>query len=183
VVLKWLESDLIQLIRKEGSLELRRLFFLSCYVGLLGAGLIALVNQAASKVENEEPVTLLFFVFVALLLLFLYLTRISNKENISATQNLVHKFRMRVMYQILRADILSVDKIGRTEILTALSRDAQMISGSIIVLVNTLQGAALLFFCVIYLGVISLPAAFVAVIFGEVIFLIFSQILSNMVLG
>ncbi len=175
MVLKWLESDLIQLIRKEGSLELRRLFFLSCYVGLLGAGLIALVNQAASRVENEEPVTLLFFVFVALLLLFLYLTRISNKENISATQNLVHKFRMRVMYQILRADILSVDKIGRTEILTALSRDAQMISGSIIVLVNTLQGASLLFFCVIYLGFVSLPAAFVAVIFGAVIFIIFSQ--------
>lgn len=175
MVSKWLESDLIQLIRKEGSLELRRLFFLSCYVGLLGAGLIALVNQAASRVEKEEPVTLLFFVFVALLLLFLYLTRISNRENISATQNLVHKFRMRVMYQILRADILSVDRIGRTEILTALSRDAQMISGSIIVLVNTLQGAALLFFCVLYLGVISLPAAIVAVIFGVVIFLIFSQ--------
>ena len=29
------------------------------------------------------------------------------------------------MYQILRADILSVDRIGRTEILTALSRDAR----------------------------------------------------------
>lgn len=60
MVSKWLESDLIQLIQKEGSLELRRLFFLSCYVGLLGAGLIALVNQAASRVEKSESVTLLF---------------------------------------------------------------------------------------------------------------------------
>lgn len=175
MVSRWLESDLIRLIRKEGSLELRRLFFLSCYVGLLGAGLIALVNQAASHVEKEESVTLLFFIFIGLLLLFLYLTKISNKENISATQNLVHKFRMRVMYQILRADILSVDRIGRTEILTALSRDAQMISGSIIVLVNTLQGAALLFFCVLYLSFISIPAALVAVAFGVVIFTIFSK--------
>ena len=175
MVSKWLESDLIQLIQKEGSLELRRLFFLSCYVGLLGAGLIALVNQAASRVEKSESVTLLFFIFITLLLLFLYLTRVSNRENISATQNLVHKFRMRVMYQILRADILSVDRIGRSEILTALSRDAQMISGSIIVLVNTLQGGALLFFCVIYLGVVSLPAALIAVIFGFVVFSVFSQ--------
>lgn len=175
MVSKWLESDLIQLIQKEGSLELRRLFFLSCYVGLLGAGLIALVNQAASRVEKSESVTLLFFIFIALLLLFLYLTRVSNRENISATQNLVHKFRMRVMYQILRADILSVDRIGRSEILTALSRDAQMISGSIIVLVNTLQGGALLFFCVIYLGVVSLPAALIAVIFGFIVFSVFSQ--------
>jgi len=86
---------------------------------------------------------------------------------------------MRVMYQTLRADILSVDKIGRTEILTALSRDAQMISGSIIVLVNTLQGGALLFFCVIYLGIISLSAAIVAVIFGAVVFLVFSKNIQN----
>jgi putative ATP-binding cassette transporter len=175
MVLGWFKSDFFNLIKKESSLELRRLFFISCYVGLLGAALIAVINQAASKVEKNESTTLLFLVFLVFLLLNLFLTRISNRENIKATQDLVHKFRMRVVYQVLKSDILSVNKIGRTEILTAISRDAQMISGAIIVLVNTLQGAALLFFSILYLAVISLPAALISILFGGFIFVIFSQ--------
>lgn len=169
---RFLHSELFKLIQEFGGLSLKRLVYVAALVGLTSTLLIALINFAAHEVADKKSVTLVFFIFVPLLVSYVVLMRINNTENISSTQLVVHRFRMHVMSQALKADLLTLDDIDRSYILTTLSRDAQSIAMGVMMLVPLLQSAAMVFFAISYLFVISLPAALATLVFGVIVVIV-----------
>lgn len=143
--------------------------YVGTLVGLTSSLLIALVNTAARMVANNEMPTTVFFIFFPLLVCYIILIRLNNKENITNTELLIYRFRMHVMSLILKTDMNTLDKIGRAHILSALSRDAQTISQGVTMLVPTAQSLAMTFFAIAYLFFLSVQAAIVTAIFAIVV--------------
>ncbi|MDO8692604.1 MAG: cyclic peptide export ABC transporter [Sheuella sp.] len=152
------KSDLVQFFTRESPRELKRLVWLSFFVGVTNTLLIALINKCASDVTDGKSVMWEFFLFCFLLLAFLLITNRANRENIHNSQELIHRFKMRIMHDILRSDLSRLDQIGRGEILQILARDAQQVSQSVAVLVNLAQSAATLICLTLYMATISLVA-------------------------
>jgi putative ATP-binding cassette transporter len=155
------QSDLFQLISRESPKDIKRVLAISFFVGITNMGLIALINKAAADVSNGDSVTVQFFLFALLLITFLVITNIANRENIKSTQGLVHRFKMRIMSEIFKSDLAKIDSIGRAEILQILARDTQTVSQSITFLVSGCQSVATLIFLTLYMATISLTAFFI----------------------
>ena len=155
------QSDLFQLISRESPKDIKRVLGISFFVGITNMALIALINQAAADVSKGDSVTVQFFLFALLLVTFLVITNIANRENIKSTQGLVHRFKMRIMSEIFKSDLAKIDSIGRAEILQILARDTQTVSQSITFLVSGCQSVATLIFLTLYMATISLTAFFI----------------------
>lgn len=163
-------SDLLQFILRESPNEVKRVVAISFLVGLTNMGLIALINQAAADVGAGESVTLQFFLFAFMLTAFLILTNIACRENIKSTQNLIHKFKMRIMREVFQSDLAKIDAIGRAEILQILARDTQTVSQSIAIMVAACQSVATVAFLTLYMATISITAFLIILISSALIF-------------
>jgi putative pyoverdin transport system ATP-binding/permease protein len=170
-----INSDLINFMRQESPKELKRVVLLSLFVGFISTTLIALVNESASKVANSESVTPEFFLFLFALTCFLIVIRKSTRETISSSQNLIHKFKMRIMKDVFLSDLSTLDSIGKVNILQALGRDAQTVSQSMPILVMVCQGAATLVCLSLYMATISLVAFFIILFAVIIIFIVSSR--------
>jgi len=166
------KSDLVEFFSRESPRELKRLAWLSFFVGVTNTLLIALINKCAADVTDGKSVMWEFFVFCFLLFAFLVITNRANKENIHNSQELIHRFKMRIMHDILRSDLARLDQIGRGEILQILARDAQQVSQSVGVLVNLAQSGATLFCLTLYMATISLVAFGLTLISSILIFIL-----------
>lgn len=158
-------SSLIQLIQSESQIELRRMCLFSVLVGLTGALIIAILNQAASQVIQNENSVFEFFAFVCCLAFYLYFYRINNTKSIRSTQGLLYRFRLNIINLVLKSDLSVFKFISKNEIQTTVSRDTQMISQAIVTMVNIGQSAAIAFFSLIYLATLSWIASILMLVF------------------
>ena len=169
------DSALIKFIQQESSDELKKMLVYSGLVGISTTGLLALINNAAADVAAGHSITWQYFVFIFAVLFFAVVIRQSNKENIVSTQLAMHKFKMRIMAQVLRSDLHKIDEIGRPWILQALVRDTQTVSQAILTLVTTCQSASILLFMTLYLAVESLTAFFIVFLASCLIFIVMTK--------
>ncbi len=165
------KSDLYQFIARESPKEVKRVIGLAFFVGLTNMALIAVINFSANAVEEGESVILQFFLFALLLVVYLLITKRANTENISSTQSLIHKFKMRIMAEVFRSELTKVDEVGRVEILQILARDSQTVSQSMAILMTACQSIATLFFLTLYMATISLTAFFIILVSSLIVFL------------
>ncbi|PHY06357.1 MAG: hypothetical protein CK528_09475 [Alcaligenaceae bacterium] len=153
-----LQFDLFQFLKRESPNELKRLFWLAIFVGLLNTALVGLVNIVAKKVEVNDDVTLHFFVFALILIIFLLITKRANKESITSTQDLLYKFRLRILKDVFTSTLTRVDSVGRGYILEVLIKDIQVVSQAMSAVVNLLQSLATLVFLNLYMATVSFTA-------------------------
>ena len=168
-------SELVKLVRQYSGLSLGRIISVAALAGLSSTALIALVNYSASLVAQKSTPSWAFFLFVPLLICYTVLLRINNRESITATQTLTHRIRMRVMGEVLKTDLLTLQKIGPPHILTVLNRDTLTISQGATMFVPTCQSIAMMLFSIAYLFFLSFPAGLVTLIFGLSVIIYFSR--------
>lgn len=153
-----LKSDLFDFLSRESPRELRRMIWLSVFVGITNTALIGLINMAATDVTNGESVTWQFFAFAAMLVLLLLVTRRSNDENIHSAQTLIYRFKIKIMSDVFKSNLGKIDEIGRNYIMEVLARDTQSVSTAVGVTVTTCQAIATLLFLTLYMATVSMTA-------------------------
>ncbi|WP_046488224.1 MULTISPECIES: cyclic peptide export ABC transporter [Candidatus Methylopumilus] len=158
---------------------MKSLFFLSMFVALIGTLLVALINIAATNLGTDKPITLLFFFYIALLIVFWRFSKEANRKNVQQGQIMVHKFILRMMRMVLQTELLNYEKIGATSILNAIGREAQVLSTSIPLLVGAFTSLSIVIFLIIYTAFISFTAFVILSISTLIIFLITSRALMN----
>lgn len=156
-----LKSDLFNFLTTESPKELKRLIGLSIFSGLINTSIIALINAGSKDVSEGKSVTLMFFGFSALLVFFMFVTRRSNRENIINTQDLIYRFKIKIMRDVYKSSLAKIDEIGRQHIAEVLTRDTQFVSQSIAIVVVTFQSFATLFFLILYMATVSMTAFFI----------------------
>jgi putative ATP-binding cassette transporter len=154
-------SNLLAFLGSESPKQFRQLLGLSVSVGIVNTLVVGLINAASSKASNGEDTTLFFFLFASLLCFFYFLTNRSNAENIKATQDLIYRFKLRILQDVYTTDLMRIDAVGRSYIAEVMVRDSQLVSQSLVVIVTTFQSLATLFFLTIYLSTISILASLI----------------------
>ena len=156
-----LKPDLYTFLSNESPAELKRLIGLSIFSGLLNTSIIGLINAGSKDVASGKSVTMMFFGFCALLVFFLFVTRRSNKENVINTQDLIYRFKVRIMRDVYKSSLTKIDRIGRQHINEVLLRDTQLVSQTVVTIASTFQAFTTMIFLIFYMATVSVTAFFI----------------------
>jgi putative ATP-binding cassette transporter len=176
LIIKPFRSSLLELIQSESNIELRRMCLFSALVGLSGALIIAVLNQAAGHIIENESSIFEFFAFVFCLAFYLYFYQVNNRESVKSTQGLIYRFRLNIIQLVLKSDLSIFKVISKNEIQMRVNRDTQMVSQAIVTIVTIGQSSAIVFFALIYLATLSWIASILMLGFLLVSLSIFLQV-------
>jgi putative pyoverdin transport system ATP-binding/permease protein len=144
----------LELVRREMHGSLPRLLVMSALGGLSTAAILAAINAGLQGSESLWAATL-FLVALFLFIKTQYYVTITTTAEIEA---IIHKIRLRVMDHIRRSELLSLEAIGRSRIVAAITSDTAILTQASNMLCFSIQGAVLVFFVAIYVAFLSLAA-------------------------
>ncbi len=134
--------------------------------GACSAGLIALINFALKKIELRTlPTATLAWSFLALCLLLLGATVISQVLVTRLGQEIIVKMQMRLSRRILDAPLQHLEKIGSDKLLVVLTEDVDIVSAAALYVSSLFINIALLAGCLIYLSWLSVPVFLFLLVF------------------
>ncbi len=153
----------VDLLRGSASTDLRRIVVITCFAGLANAILVAIVNLAAEQVAMAQPFSIRVFLLYLIAFALYYVTnRASLLEANSLLQERLGALRFRVADKVRRADLRTLERLGRGEIDATLAQEINHLSQNVPVLVSAAQSLVLLVFCLLYIGMLS-EIAFVVI--------------------
>jgi putative ATP-binding cassette transporter len=144
----------LELVRREMHGSLPRLLVMSALGGLSTAAILAAINAGLQGSGSLWAATL-FLVALFLFIKTQYYVTITTTAEIEA---IIHKIRLRVMDHIRRSELLSLEAIGRSRIVAAITSDTAILTQASNMLCFSIQGAVLVFFVAIYVAFLSLAA-------------------------
>lgn len=144
----------LDLVRREMHGSMPKLLFMSAMGGISTAAILAAINAG---LQGHSPLwaATLFLVALFLFIKTQYYVTISTTAEIEA---IIHKIRLRLMDQIRHAELLALEKIGRSRIVAAITSDTAILTQASNMLCFSVQGAVLIFFVAIYVAFLSLAA-------------------------
>ena len=152
-----------QLVRREMQGSLPRLGFMSALGGISTAAILASVNAGAQSVEAGKTDILSASLFLVALVLFIktqhYILIVTTAES----ESIVHRLRVRILDAVRQSELISLDEIGRAEIIAAVA-DAATLTQAANLLAFMVQGTVLIFFVALYVAYLSLIAFVLSVI-------------------
>ena len=155
------KSELINFLTDSNPQHLRQLCLLAGLVGTLNTLLIAVINKAAASVSKSESVTLMFVAYAVIFVVFLVAAQRANKENVAKAQQFIYRFKIRIMHDVFRSNLLKVDKLGRDYILEVLNRDTELVSQQVNSVLSLFQSLLTVCFLMLYMATISVTACLI----------------------
>ena len=149
--------------------SLPRLLVMSALGGLSTAAILAAINAGLQGTGSLWAATL-FLVALFLFIKTQYYVTITTTAEIEA---IIHKIRLRVMDHIRRSELLSLEAIGRSRIVAAITSDTAILTQASNMLCFSIQGAVLVFFVAIYVAFLSLAAIVTTIVIIGVAGIIF----------
>lgn len=144
----------LELVRREMHGSLPRLLVMSALGGISTAAILAAINAGLQGTGSLWAATL-FLVALFLFIKTQYYVTITTTAEIEA---IIHKIRLRLMDHIRRSELLSLEAIGRSRIVAAITTDTAILTQASNMLCFSIQGAVLIFFVGIYVAFLSLAA-------------------------
>jgi putative ATP-binding cassette transporter len=144
----------LELVRREMHGSLPRLLVMSALGGISTASILAAINAGLQGTGSLWAATL-FLVALFLFIKTQYYVTITTTAEIEA---IIHKIRLRLMDHIRRSELLSIEAIGRSRIVAAITTDTAVLTQASNMLCFSIQGAVLIFFVAIYVAFLSVAA-------------------------
>lgn len=149
--------SLFQLISRETQSSLPRLVVMAGIAGISNALILAVINtgaSATSAVVNLQS---------ALIFIFALLLYVKTQHYILTTTTIeleatIHRLRLRLMDEVRQSELISLEHIGRSEIIAGITKETTTLSQTATVLVIGAQASVLIFFTSIYVAYLSLTA-------------------------
>ena len=164
----------LQLVRREMHGSLPKLLFMSALGGISTATILASINSGMQGTGGGNKPSLwaatLFLVSLFLFVKTQFYVTITATAEIEA---IIHKLRLRVMDQVRRTELLSMESIGRSRIVAAITSDTAVLTQASNTLSFTVQGAVLIFFVGIYVAYLSFAAFAMTIVIVSVAAVIF----------
>ncbi len=155
----------IQLVTKDMHTSLRKVVFMSALGGVSNAAILAAINTGAANADQGQKASLwALTIFVLALVLFIK-TQVYVTTTITAEiEAIIHRIRVRLLDHVRRSELLSVEKIGRARIFSAITSDAAVLTQASNMLSFSIQAPVLIFFVAIYVAYLSFAAFALSVI-------------------
>ena len=154
-----------QFVRREMQGSLRKLLLMSSLGGISSAAILAAINAGAQAADEGKKASLwALALFVISLYLFIK-TQIYVTTTITGEiEAVVHRFRVRLMNEIRHSELLAVDRIGRSRIISAITGDTAILTQASNTLCYTVQAPILVLFVGIYVAYLSFSALVMSVV-------------------
>jgi putative ATP-binding cassette transporter len=154
---------LLDVLSKESSLSLSKIAVFAVIAGLSDALIVVVINQAAEKASRGESNVYLLFFFALTLGIYIlsqkYILRITAVE----IEAMISKLRVRLADKIRNADLLPLEKLGRAEIYSGITKDTTAVSQAAAPIIIAVQAALMVFFTIFYIGYLSFKALLLTV--------------------
>src|SRR5580698_7667161 len=154
-----------ELVRSEWRGSLRKLLFMSSLGGVSSAAILAAINAGAQAADQGKKASLwALALFVVALYLFIK-TQIYVTTTITGEiEAVVHRFRVRLMNEIRHSELLAVDRIGRSRIISAITGDTAILTQASNTLCYSVQAPILILFVSFYVAYLSISAFVVSAV-------------------
>jgi putative ATP-binding cassette transporter len=148
-----------QLVRSERRGSLRKLLIMSSLGGVSSAAILAAINAGAQAADQGHQASLwALSLFVVALYLFIktqvYVTTTITGE----IEAVIHRLRVRLMDHIRHSELLAVNRIGRSRIISAITGDTAILTQASNTLCYSLQAPILILFVAMYIAYLSIVA-------------------------
>ena len=155
----------IQLVTRDMHTSLRKVVFMSALGGVSNAAILAAINTGAANADQGQKASLwALTIFVLALVLFIK-TQVYVTTTITAEiEAIIHRIRVRLLDHVRRSELLSVEKIGRARIFSAITSDAAVLTQASNMLSFSIQAPVLIFFVAIYVAYLSFAAFALSVV-------------------
>jgi putative ATP-binding cassette transporter len=147
-----------ELVHREMQGSLKRLGAIAGLGGISTASILAAINAGAQAADNGKSSLWAAALFVVALFLFI---KTQNYILLTATaeiEAIIHKLRVRLMDQVRHSELLPLDRIGRAEIVAAITKETTILTQASNSLAFAAQGAVLILFVAVYVAYLSLLA-------------------------
>jgi putative pyoverdin transport system ATP-binding/permease protein len=153
---------LLNLLRVESTIDLRKLIFMAVLAGLSNAMVLALINAAAGRDPFDDNGMRLALLFIVVLILYTISQRYLLTESAREIERILHRIRTRLIEAVRHCELRDVERIGRSRIYDGISKEIQSLAQSTNVLVIIAQMAILVVFTTLYLITLSMTAFLLA---------------------
>jgi putative ATP-binding cassette transporter len=159
--------EFLRLLRSESAIDLRRLVGMAIVAGLSNAMVLAVINAAASP-SAQTTKGRLAIMFVIVVVTWSISQRYMMYEASKEIERIIHRVRSRLTAAVRDSELLEIEKIGRTRIYNAISKEIQSLGQNTNTLVAVSQMSLLVVFAMLYLLVLSPTAFAIAMVFMSV---------------
>ena len=154
----------LQLIRREMQAPPSRVVFMAGLAGLSVAFVLAAINAGAHAADSGHPSLWAAMLFIVALFLFIKAQDYNLLITAAEIQATIHKVRVRLMDHARHSELLPLDRIGRAEIVAAVTRETEILTQMSNLLAFVTQSVVLILFVAIYVAYLSLLAFALSVI-------------------
>lgn len=151
--------EFLRLLRSESAIDLRRLIGMAVIAGLSNAMVLAVINAAASPSAHGTKARLAVM-FITVVIAWSISQRYMMYEASKEIERIIHRVRSRLTAAVRDSELIDIERIGRTRIYNAISKEIQALGQNTNTLVAVSQMSLLVVFAMLYLLVLS-PIAFV----------------------
>ncbi len=125
--------------------------------------IISILNLASDNAQEHEISLKLLGLFSVCMIIFYISKRFILRHATEMTEKSIFKIRLDVIDSLRKAELKTLEEIGKSSIFTRITHDTNFISQTSAVIVNAGQSAILVFFTLIYILYLSVPAFFITV--------------------
>jgi putative ATP-binding cassette transporter len=151
----FLLMELFYLLKKEVKQPVKLLIVFLVISGISNALLVGLINSAAENASNSESNDEILLLFACGVLVYILTKRYVLHKTFVIVESVMHRLRNRIVEKIRFAELDIVEGLGTAVVYTRLTQDVTNVSNFSIVVVSSLQSAIMMFFTVIYIGMLS----------------------------
>jgi putative pyoverdin transport system ATP-binding/permease protein len=150
----------LSLVQREMNASARKLVFMSALGGVSNAAILTAINTGSGAADEASQGGNLWAPTLFLIALFVYFkTQVYISTTITAEiEAIIHKLRVRLMDYVRRSELLSVEEIGRSRIIAAITSDSAILTQASNMLTFSIQGPVLIGFVAIYIAYLSFAA-------------------------
>ncbi len=153
-----------RLVRREMHGSLPRLVWMSGLGGVSAAAILASVNAGAQAAAEHLPGVMSAMLFIVSLILFIKTQHYILIATTVEIETIIHKVRLRLMNHVRQSELLPLDAIGRSEIVSAITKETGTLTQAAIVFAFAMQGVILIFFVSLYIAYLSFWAFTMSVV-------------------
>jgi putative pyoverdin transport system ATP-binding/permease protein len=161
-LLEW-RMKLLQLIRKESSVNLRRLLLLTVISGIAQGVILSIINNAAAAAAFDRLNFRYLVLFATAIAIFIITKQRVLARSFTMTEEVITRLRIRIADKLRRSNLAVVERIGKPRIEGRLTQDTLTISQSAGEIANAAQSAVMILVCVLYMAVLSKAAFFITI--------------------
>jgi putative ATP-binding cassette transporter len=156
---------LIELFKRESTSSPYALIFMTALAGMSNVAVLAILNIAALQVSKNTYSLKYFILFLTTIAIYITAQRYIMHTSAREVENVLHKIRFRLADMIRRCDLAEMERIGRPEIYSCITKETALISQTASVIIVGIQSGILIFFASIYIAYLSVTAFVISTIF------------------